>query len=422
MKKNLVCLAAMTAAGIASAQSSVTFFGVVDAGVSYYETTSKFQGASATPQPVLKQSQWSQTNSGNASTRFGFRGQEDLGGGLGAAFWLESTLWNDTGVAGKANGLLFDRRSTVSLLSPWGELRLGRDYNPTFWNDAIFDPFGVVGAGTSLIAQTLGSTLPTLSLNRGNYARKSNSVGYFLPSGLGGFYGQAMYAFDENINSVELENNPARANLSRTGGYAGARVGYASGPLDVAVAYGYSVIADNYFYGSTTRVNTANVGASYDFGVVKLFGEYSQVDVKTDFVDIATFPLTPALTPPMNVDTHNFLVGLSVPVGPGLIKASYAQVKGEFYNFTRNGPVPLSTPDPKVDKFAIGYVHNLSRRTALYATFAVTRNENGAAVSPVNVASTDAPVPGYTNVVNSSAPGYRADRAYGYDFGIRHAF
>jgi hypothetical protein len=96
-------------------------------------------------------------------------------------------------------------------------------------------------------------------------------------------------------------------------------------------------------------------------------------------------------------------------------------VKGDFYNFTRAGAIPMTTPDPKAEKYAIGYVHNLSRRTALYANFAITRNKNGAAVSVVNVSSAETG-PGYTNTANSSAPGYRADRGRAYDFGIRHAF
>ena len=423
-KKTLVAMAALaTLAGHASAQSSVTLFGVVDAGVSYYETTSKFD-SKGVPQtvarPDLKQSQTALSNSGNASTRIGVRGQEDLGGGLGAAFWLEGSLWNDVGAVGRS-GLLFDRRSTVSLLGRFGELRLGRDYTPTFWNDAIFDPFGVVGVGTSIIAQTLGSTLPTLALNRGNYARKSNSVGYFLPANLGGFYGQAMYAFSENVESPPIQNDRAAANNSRTGDYVGARAGYANGSLDVALAYGYSTIADNYVFGSTTNVKTTNLGASYDFGVVKLYGEYSMVNVRTDFANQPAFPFTPALTPPLDVDTHNFLVGLSVPVGPGLIKASYSRVKGQFYNFTATGRTPMVTDDPQADKLALGYVHNLSKRTALYATAAWTKNKYGAAVPVANVSSTDVQ-PGYTNTVNSSAPGYQADRGVGYDFGIRHAF
>lgn len=422
MKKSLVSLAALAAVGAASAQSSITLFGVVDAGVSYYQTTSRYQNylPGSVPQPDIKQSQTALSNSGNASSRLGFRGQEDLGGGYAAAFWLESTLWNDVGTLGPS-GVFFDRRSTVSLLGPFGEVRLGRDYTPTFWDDAVFDPFGVVGVGTSLIAQMLGGALPALTLNRGYYARKANSVGYFLPGNLGGFYGQAMYAFDENVNSELIQNDPTAVNIARTGRYAGARVGYTNGPFDVAMSYGSSTLADNFHFGSTTNANTANLGASYDFGSVKFYSEYSRVDVKTDFANIATFPFTPGLTPPPDVNTRNFLLGLSVPFGASQIKMSYAQVKGEFFNFAPYGSVPMNTPEPKADKFAIGYVYNLSKRTALYATFAVTNNENGAAIGVVNVAGA-AVAPGYVNVVNSNAPGYRADRGYGYDFGIRHAF
>ncbi|RZL95757.1 MAG: porin [Variovorax sp.] len=419
MKKTLIHLAALAVVGSASAQSSVTVFGVVDVGVSRYETNSKFWGYTATPKPDLQQRQTVLSNGGNAGGRIGFRGQEDLGGGLAAGFWLEGAMWGDVGTFGRGAGS-FDRRSTVSLTGNFGELRLGRDYTPTFWNDAVFDPFGTAGSGSSLIVQMLGGTFPTLQLNRGFYARKSNSVGYFLPSGLGGFYGQVMYAFGENLDSPSLDN-PSTANNARIGRYAGGRFGYAEGPIDVAVAWGTSTIADNYHFGSTTNVSTANVGGSYDFGPVKLYGEYSKVAAKTDFANLASFPLTAALTPPLDAKARNFLVGLSVPVGPGQIKASYSQVKGDFYNFTRAGAIPMTTPDPKAEKYAIGYVHNLSRRTALYANFAITRNKNGAAVSVVNVSSAETG-PGYTNTANSSAPGYRADRGRAYDFGIRHAF
>lgn len=423
MKRSLITLAALAACSAASAQSSVTLFGVVDAAVSYYEQTSKYDAKGVpgtTPRPDLKQSQWALSNSGIAGSRIGFRGQEDLGGGLSAGFWLEATLWNDSGVAGRGP-LLFDRRSTVSLSGRFGEVRLGRDYTPTFWNDAIFDPFTTSGVGTSLIAQTLGGALPTLTLNRGNYARKSNSVGYFLPASLGGFYGQAMYAFNENVQNDAVQNDPAASNNSRTGRYTGGRFGYANGPVDVAVAYGVSTIGDNYVFGFTTNVNTFNLGASYDFGPVKLYGEYSQVDVKTDFANQGRFPFTQALSPQRDVDSTNFLVGVSVPVGAGMIRASYAQVKAKYSTFTQTGTVPLTTGDPQADKFALGYVYNLSRRTALYSTFAYTKNKNGAAVGVVNVSSADV-TPGYTNTVNSSAPGYRADKGYGYDFGIRHSF
>lgn len=420
MKRTLTALACLAAVGSAYAQTNVTLFGVVDIGVSYFETTSKWQGATSVPRPDLKQSQTVLSNGGNAGGRLGVRGQEDLGGGLAAGFWLEGNMWGDIGTMGRS-GALFDRRSTVSLLGNYGEIRLGRDYTPTFWNDAIFDPFGTSGAGSSLIVQMLGGAFPALQANRGFYARKSNTVGYFLPTGLAGVYAQAMYAFDENVNSPVVQDVPTVANAARTGRYVGGRVGYANGPVDVALAVGQSTAADNYHFGSTSNVDTTNLGASYDFGFIKLMGEYSQVNMKTDFVNIANFPLTPALTPPQDAKTRNFLVGVTIPVGPGLIKASYAQVKGEFSNFTSGGAVPVTTPDPEARKYAVGYVHNLSRRTALYATFAVTDNKNGAAILPWSVQTADSGV-GYTNTANSSAPGYRADKGYGYDFGIRHSF
>src|SRR4051812_4868252 len=140
MKKSLIALAVMAAAGAASAQSSVTLFGIVDATISHYSGGGQHN-------TIL-------TNSGYNSSRLGFRGTEDLGGGLAASFWLEAGINNDNGSFTSANtnntlggatgggGLTFARRSTVSLSGGWGEVRLGRDYVPTFWNTTLFDPFG----------------------------------------------------------------------------------------------------------------------------------------------------------------------------------------------------------------------------------------------------------------------------------------
>ncbi len=260
MKKSLVALAALAVAGVASAQSSVTLFGVVDASVSYYQTNSKFVGFAGTPvlnaigTGDLKQSQWVLANGAYNSSRLGFRGSEDLGGGLAASFWLESPMTNDDGVTGVST---FARRSTVSLSGGFGELRLGRDYTPTFWNDTVFDPFGTNGVGTSLIfkmnagPRTLVVGPGGVSIDRGlfgnaNYIRTSNSVGYFLPPNLGGFYGQIMYGFPESIKYTPGATTPNVLNSQYTGQEIGGRFGYAIGGLDVAAAYGESTTGDNY--------------------------------------------------------------------------------------------------------------------------------------------------------------------------------
>ena len=90
----------------------------------------------------------------NASSRVGFRGTEDLGGGLAAGFWLESGITQDSGATALA---AFSRRSTVSLSGGFGELRLGRDYVPSYWNESVFDPMGAVGVGENLIKSISGN-------------------------------------------------------------------------------------------------------------------------------------------------------------------------------------------------------------------------------------------------------------------------
>ena len=325
-------------------------------------------------------------NSGYNTSRLGFRGTEDLGGGLAASFWLEAPIKNDDGSEGVAT---FNRRSTVSLSGGFGEVRFGRDLVPTFHNNSTFDPFGTNGVGTNLI-QTAATAF-------GQPTRASNSISYFLPPNLGGFYGQVMYGFHE-----KTKYSPGLATIfatedSRAGLYVGGRFGYANGPLDVALAYGSSTLADDYFAGTTDKVNILNLGASYDFGPVKLFSELSQAKRKTDF-DSAFSSQTATVA---STKLNGWLLGVTAPVGAGLIRASYSAVK-----YNTNNPF---VDDPKANKLALGYVHNLSKRTALYATIARVSNKNEAALTV-----------GGPKFVTEGI--FTPKTSTGYDFGIRHAF
>ncbi len=347
MKKSLIALAVMAAAGAASAQSSVTLFGIVDATLAWGKGT------------VADRTQL--TNSGYNSSRLGFRGTEDLGGGMSASFWLEAGLNNDNGSgqatnlnnqgagASTGNGLTFNRRSTVSLAGNWGEVRLGRDYVPQFWNLTVFDPFGTNGVGTNVMLSGI-ITAPT-------NVRASNSIGYFLPSNLGGFYGQAQYYLGENLDNTATDDDG--------NGY-GIRVGYASGPFNVAISYGRTEFAA----GDTRQ---SNIGGQWDFGMAKLMAQYSR-DRAGD------------------TDARGWLIGGLVPVGAGEIRLSYSQYKID------------AGDDPRARKIAVGYVHNLSKRTALYTTYAHVRNNGGAALS-----------------LNGSVTGVN-DKSSGLDIGIRHSF
>jgi predicted porin len=366
MKKSLIALAVLASfAGVASAQSSVTLFGVVDA-------TFAHGSGSVSNKTQL-------TNSGYNSSRLGFRGTEDLGGGMSASFWLEAGVNNDDGQGAATNsnnqasgagaavagrqGLTFNRRSTVSLAGSFGEFRFGRDYTPQFWNLTVFDPFGTNGVGTT---QTLNSIITGVTA-----VRASNSLGYFLPGNLGGFYGQVQYYMGENNSNCTAVGVPAGCGgPDKDGNGYGLRFGFANGPFNVALALSRTKYAAG-------DVQQNNIAGQWDFGVAKLMGEYS-----SDKNEAVT-----------SGKGKGYLIGGLIPVGAGEIRLAYSRYK-----------VELAASEPTSKKYALGYDYNLSKRTTLYATYAHVANSGGAA-SALNGAVTG---------VNASSSGY--------DIGIRHAF
>ncbi|MDM0015373.1 porin [Variovorax sp. J22P168] len=340
---------------------SVTFFGIVDLALSYGTGSI----ASLT-----------QLASGRSSTsRWGVRGYEDLGGGLAAGFWLEGQINADTGGTGTSNfnnqpdgtiNALFGRRSTVSLIDLWGELRLGRDFTSLFRNRDDVDPFSTTGVGANL-ADVLSIDGPTAT-------RASNMVGYFLPPSLGGFFGEAQYFMGENTNVSGLPNVNGLLNVNADDGdgYAG-RVGWASGGLAVAVAGSRTRFARTVTSGD---IDAYSIAASYDFQVVKLSAGYYHDEVKQ------LLPLT----------ATGYLVGAVVPLGLTQFKMSYSS-----YGTDAAG-------DPRADKIAAGVVYSFSKRTSAYGTYAYLRNRGGAS---------------YTLNGSITAPDSHSS---GFDIGLKHSF
>jgi predicted porin len=352
MKKlGSIAAAAILACGAAHAQSSVTIFGLLDVSVA------RFTGDGPSVTGLF--------TDGYQSSRLGFRGVEDLGGGLSASFWLEAALNPNNGSGGTTNtnnqstggagggGLVFGRRSTVSLSGGFGELRLGRDYTPGFWNLSNFHPFGTNGVGSAGIL-----FYPVQSGARVTNVRASNSVGYFLPGGLGGLYGQAMYAFG---NTASNAANPD------DGRAIGARLGYASGPFDVAVGYTRTKLTP---VGNFTQFN---IGGSYDFKVAKVFALWGENKVGA------------TKTKPWNVGAH-------VPFGAGVFRVAYGQLKA-------------TGVANDASQLTLGYVHNLSKRTAIYTNVSYLDNKGTGTTFNVGSAVT--------------APG---GKSKGFELGIRHAF
>jgi predicted porin len=348
MKKSLIALAVLAASGAAMAQSSVTLFGIVDAGYANIKANNTSKSGI--------------TNSGLNSSRLGFRGVEDLGGGLSAEFHLEGALANDDG---NASGLNFQRRSTVSVKGGMGELRIGRDYTPTFWNTTVYDVFGTNGIGQALTPNMIAFAGASSTYNSTAGVRSNNSISWFTPT-VGGFNAQIMQAFGENAGSVKTNN------------YMGFRLGYTQGAL-----------AANYAQGKTEGAADAadtkysNFGVAYNFGAVKpmLF----MGSEKTGTTEIKATE-----------------VSASVPMGAGefRIASSKYDVSNSANDFTKN---------------AVGYVHNLSKRTAVYGTYARVNNKAGQVASVQNNGLTQVA----TGSVGASAPG---GASTGYEFGVRHSF
>ena len=340
MKHLIVSALPLAFAASACAQSSVTLFGIIDAGVRYTDNAGE--------------SVKSLSSSGLNSNRLGFRGVEDLGDGFKASFWLEAGFRPDTGSSADSSRF-WDRRSTVGLSWGFGELRIGRDKVPTYTSVEDFDAFTDNGvAAISHFFDKLGTNVDTQK-------RADNVVAYILPGGLGGLYGNASAAAGEGLDGKK---------------YVGGRVGFKSGPFDVTLAYGETRVSPLSGFGGDDKYKVLVAGGKWDLGFATLLGQY--IEDKYSSRKVVVYNL-----------------GAIVPLGSGQIRAGYAAVNGKGAGFDAS--------DAK--QFALGYVHNLSKRTALYATAATIDNDDGAKY-----------------VVDSNPPLPFGGRSSGYEVGLRHSF
>lgn len=392
MKKSLVALAVLAAAGAASAQSSVTVFGVID--------TAFTRVSSETATGDVKRN--SLTSGANRTSRIGFRGTEDLGGGLKVGFWLEAGIAADNGasastpiftgnqstggtgqIAGGGNALAFNRRASVSLIGDFGEIKAGRLNVPGLLAAESFDPFDANGVGgiRQILYNNARINGDTASIaSRGPTIRISNALEYTLPSNLGGFNGTVLYAFGENADNAGA---PLPAGTTEDNGNAVSfRVGYSTGPFDIKFA-GTNYKFNNTTTGVSNDFNELTLGGSYDFSILKFFVAYNTAKVDN-----------------FEGKTKTIILSGTAPLGNGILKAVYARADQDSFAGNADGN--------DGSQFSVGYFYNLSKRTTLYGTFAVSDNKG---ISTRYTIGSGAPV------VNS--PG---GKTTGFDLGITHAF
>ena len=308
----------------------------------------------------------SESTDGLSSSRLGFRGNEDLGDGLKANFWLEAGIAPDTGTT---NAKFFNRRSTVSLISPTlGEVRLGRDYTPFFTAYAVYDPFGTNGLGEIVGNGLAGGTgiISGLGSGTNTLARADNQISYILPVELGGVYGQ--------IAAAPGEGTPGNR-------YVGGRLGYSKGPFDVSGGYEQTTVI------AGDKLKQAHAGASYNFGVAVLSGQLLQ----------SRYASTAGGSRKQQV----LQAGVTVPFGRNVVRASF--IHGDM----SGGRVGSGYGDADdANQLTVGYQYNLSKRTALYTVASQLRNKGASRLT-----------------LTTTRAGMRAgENSTGIDFGVRHTF
>lgn len=344
MKKSLIALAVLAASGVASAQSSVTLYGLVDA----YVGSLKING--------LKQTGVNLANpaggSGGAfnTSRFGLKGSEDLGGGLKANFVLEAGFDPSTGVSnsytnpftGKTSTAIFGRQSWVGLSGGFGEVRLGKMWTP-------FDE--VKGSGAAAFDANAFAPAANVWASNGYQDRPGNAIYYVTPS-FSGLTAAAMYSFGENKTATASAGKIAAFNVA-----------YANGPLAAALSY-QTEKADG-TVANTTKFTQLN--GSYDFGVVKLLGAYG--NVKNGFG-----PSWGTTGTGIAVDkTREYQIGLDFPVNSVFtVSGGYAVSKDTQF---------AGGPDIKRKGFGLAGLYALSKRTNLYAGYQKAKQDAYSAVA-----------------------------------------
>jgi predicted porin len=311
MKKSLLALAVLTAVtGAASAQSSVTLYGKVDLGMVLDS------GSSAGKSVRL-------SSGVTGGSRIGFKGVEDLGGGMKAAFQLETGYCADS-AAGAPNfctgsNQFMGRQAHGDLTGAFGAISAGRQYSLGFNNLSTIDPFGTGTAGQ------INNIIDPSGI------RLNNSVTYSTPN-MGGLTASAEIAFGEQTGNWEANRET------------GAAVVYASGPAYVGVTF--------YDVGNSSGTGAARknytVGGTYDFGVVKVHA------------------LVQKSTGPTSLDVLDMMGGVTVPVAGGNLMASYIR------HNDRTGA------DKDANQLGIEYLYPLSKRTSVYTAFGRIQNQHGA--------------------------------------------
>jgi predicted porin len=374
MKKHLLALAALaTVSGVAFAQSNVTVYGVVDAGVI---TTNK-TGTTSTPTG----SQTTFNNGGMSPSILGFKGTEDLGGGLKANFALEAHMSTDNGKTNQQGDALFGRQSNVGLSGSFGSFTLGRQYTPALLAFAATDPRGVREQFSGLMSWALSgnaataSTTSAINANQSIDVFASKAIAY--NTNIAGVNVGAMYGF----GGVAGDDSAARQlSFGAT---------YTSGPLTLSGSYQEQNGSTASYYGKVNKKTAVGVG--YSFGALTL---------KANYMNAQAFPGT--VSNAKTSETEVYGVGAIYAVdAKNTVTAAY------YEGDTKN------TANSKARSYILSNDYAFSKRTTLYALVAVADVDSAALAGAIAAQTASATAPaGYVKGASTTSFGV----------GIKHSF
>ena len=354
MKKTLVAIAAIAAATGALAQSSVSLIGVVDAGyqaISHTDATKKWSGIK---------------NNAVQTSRVEFVGNEDVGSGLKAGFWMEldfnpvqSTTANAAATADAFTGTPFTGQQFVSLAGGFGELKIGQPDSPALAiGGGTMQPFGTnVGSGWSgtwgrLGTEGVSGVNSYVGKDTGRIVRHEKTAVYATPV-FNGFQVKAEYSF-QNANQTDTAKTEANDN-----GYQSLSAFYSNGPLNAAAFTGSAKSGANAAAGTMSAVGAASAaGKLATNGEVKwnmLAANYT-VGAFTGYAGYTTTKNTKSDGTYGEDSKSSSLAGKYVMGNVDLL--------ANYVKRTSSLAAPTGALESKLTAFGANY--NLSKNTALY--------------------------------------------------------
>ena len=319
MKKSLIAIAALAAAGAAAAQSSVTMYGQVNTGYEHSKTDITIGGVKTTTKTTGFQ------NDRVKTSRLGFKGEEALGNGLSATFALEMGFDSANGEFADS---AFNRKATVGLKGAFGEVRIGKDSTPMNEFDGSFK---AIDRTTTLAKQVAGR----------DASWEGRPTGLFYNGSFSGVNVSAAIGNDsERVKTADVTTDKKDTAVYGLG------LGYNGGAWAVGAAV--QLDTEKTLSGDVKTTNYG-VGASYDFNVAKVYGQYEGGQYKNKASTVAD-----------KYSYDQFAVGVSAPFGATTLSAEYA------YNKAKDTAGAVSTKY-KGNVFAVQAEYAFSKRTSLVA-------------------------------------------------------